>query len=249
MAWAWYGKMKLLAGVGKYQPTWTSPCTGGATVDGKMEAAANGKYKPLPDAFGTCSAEDLAALSRYMYLDETSGKYKPHVVLNDENMCCPGDSCEDCEDAGDIFETTGTPYKVNAAVSGLVECPGQCAASYQNLNGNWTLTQYSETYPCIWTNYVEGEELDDGPKIRWMVYWGTPPYSYFHISYKTGSDIDYYFISGAEDECTSSFINQAAAAGCCAGEGYISGVPGDWRGEQVAYSVTGGGTAVVTWPV
>jgi len=239
MSYNWDGLMVLFGD--KYGPTWVSDCPGLATVNGVMEVDGK-KYKPIPDAYGICTAEEAKGESQMMVLDVSSGKYFPRVIKTNQTDCCASE-CSGCTPS--IFSVTGTPYKVTATVSGITECAGKCSESFIDFTGDYEMTQLSSDYPCAW--YYTGTVGGTTVYMRWLVYHGAPPRSYFHIWTNNGAgDVDAYY--GKESVfCSFEFFDGFDVGTCCGGDVWWGMAPGaeggDPQGEFVAY----GGTVTVTW--
>lgn len=230
MSYNWDGLMVLFGG--KYRPTWISECASQATVNGVMELDGT-KYKPIPDAYDGCTAEEAKGSSQVMVLDVATGKYFPRIVKNFQFDCCYGDSCATCTGENSLWAAGQTPNYVFATVSGITECSGQCAASYVDFNSEipYKMTQHPD-FPCYWF-HVDGNTV-----MRWGADTGAPTYSSsFYIWTDDGAgDSDLYFL-GNNTLCATVFVGRQEG-GCCGGD-----VLSDPRGEIVAY----GGAVAISW--
>ena len=201
---------------GKYRPEWENPC-GGDDVDGVMEKVST-KYRPKL-SFGIC--EDKTGI-----MVESSSKYFPRITLDSEYQCCIGDDCG-CWDDG------ATPMVVKATVSGVLLCDG----TEEDPNGEYTLTQYSEDWPCLYYGTKDGS---DHFTIQWRasgLYEGT----LFSSLYIWSTDLWYFGRTLPGGGCDITY-NNAYKSDYCGRE--LAGGYGDTTRRIVAaYD----GEAEITW--
>jgi len=232
-----------------YRPSWSSVC-GGSDVKGVMELMDT-TYRPLPEAHGICTAEDLEALERHMVRGDGSrdghddtNLYYPRVILNNEEMCCAGDDCDQCE--GELWADGETPKLVQVVVSGVDWETSGCGEA--DPNGSYTLTQVA---PCIWAVssgifYIYYQAYSQQPCT------GSGQSSCVHVYSNTlvGADANRWYFRNCHDACGrdhgNTYYNFNLTANECCGLAWNGGC--DFLGTLMPNAAFGG-QAEVSWPV
>lgn len=229
---------------GKYRPSWSSVC-GGSDVKGIMELADT-TYKPKPEAHGICSESDISALSRMMVKRDDSSLYYPRVILNNQEMCCAGNNCENCD--GELWENGETPKKVEVIVSGVDWETSGCGEA--DPNGTYILGQTSN--PCIWA-------VSSGIfYIYYQAYSQVPcspagQSSCIHVFSDTllGASTNKWYFRNCHDACGrdhgGTYYNGDIAVTDCCTHNRVGGC--DFLPYKAIPSAAFGGQAVVSWPI
>lgn len=210
--------MELVSGTTKYRPTWTNPC-GGDDVKGHMELDT-GKYKPVSDAYGICDEKSGIMVN-------SEGKYHPRIVLDYEDICCPGSDCSVCDDI--LWDSGETPKRVKVVISGVTEA----VCSEGNDPNNTYILEQVPDWPCWW--------YYDTDANGFFLYYTASGYDVANVV--LGTATYWYFIGVTQPPCSNeTFIGAYSSDVCCGPGGYAP------FGIGPKYLAGYGGQAVVSWP-
>lgn len=240
--------MELFSGA--YRPSWPSVC-GGSDVKGIMELAET-TYKPTPESHGICTDEDIAAMERHMVKGDGSREdhedtnlYYPRVILNNEETCCAGDDCVQCND--ELWAAGKSPKKVRVVVSGVDWESSGCGEA--DPNGNYILGQ--TTTPCIWA-VASGFFLIYYQAYSQISCMDAGQSSCIHVFSDTarGAYANHYYFRNCHDACgrdyDGTYYNLDNTVNDCCGITWNGGC--DFLSMLLPVAAFGG-QAEVSWPV